>query len=50
MKAGKGAVNMRVDADATPSLFMTFDLEKLDLESDAAGTALVAQLSLDARS
>lgn len=49
MKAGKGAVNMRVDADAT-SLFMTFDLEKPDLESDAAGTALVAQLSLDARS
>jgi hypothetical protein len=49
LKPGKGAVNLRVDADAT-SLFLTFDLEKLDLEADAAGTALVAQVNLDARS
>lgn len=48
-KTGKGAVNMRVDADAT-SLFLTFDMEKLDLEADAAGSALIAQFSLDARS
>ena len=49
LKPSKGAVNLRVDADAT-SLFLTFDLKKLDLEADAAGTALVAQVSLDARS
>lgn len=45
----KGRVRLRADADPS-SLFLTFDLDGVELEAGPNGTALQLQLSLDARS
>ena len=45
----KGRVKVRADADPT-SLFLTFDIDGVELESGPDGTAIQMELSLDARS